>query len=148
MKDLICSVIAALCLCAVAADARDIKTLMLISNAMESLDVPPRPSGSVKFLFGTDQTPKGFKTITNQTLLKKVSLRQTSNVNACNQAFMSILSDFEQKAKAMGANAIVNVVSYYKRQQMSSATHFECHEGSGYMAVALKADFVIIPDSN
>src|ERR1043165_8873063 len=145
MRRLICSAIATMCLCAVETDARNITHMMLISNAMESLDVPEKPSGSIKLLFGTDKSPK-VKTITNQRLVRKVSLRASSNVTACNQAFMSILAAFEQKAKEMGANAVVNIVSSYGRQQMASATHFECHEGSGYMAVALRGDFVTITD--
>jgi hypothetical protein len=143
MKRLICSVIAAMCLCAVETDARNITHMMLISNAIESVDAPEKPSGSIKFLFGTDKPPK-VKTITNQRLIRKSSLRASSNVTACNQAFMSILTAFEQKAKEMGANAVVNIVSSYGRQQMASATHFECHEGSGYMAVALRGDFVTL----
>src|ERR1043165_1127604 len=145
MKALIWGALAAFCLSAVSADARNITHMMQISNAMESSDVPEKPSGSIKFVFGTDKAPK-VKTITNQRLVRKVSLRASNNVTACNQAFMSILAAFEQKAKEMGANAVVNIVSSYGRQQMASATHFECHEGSGYMAVALRGDFVTITD--
>ena len=145
MKGLITSVIATLCIFTATVDARNITHMMLISNAMESSDVPEKPSGSIKFVFGTDKAPK-VKTITNQRLVRKVSLRASNNVTACNQAFMSILAAFEQKAKEMGANAVVNIVSSYGRQQMASATHFECHEGSGYMAVALRGDFVTLSE--
>jgi hypothetical protein len=46
----------------------------------------------------------------------------------------------------MGANAVINIISYYKNVEVSSTTEFECHEGSGYMAVALKGDFVKMAD--
>ena len=91
MKALIWGALAAFCLSAVSADARNITHMMQISNAMESLDVPEKPSGSIKFVFGMDKPPK-VKTITNQRLVRKVSLRASSNLTACNQAFMSILA--------------------------------------------------------
>jgi uncharacterized protein YbjQ (UPF0145 family) len=48
----------------------------------------------------------------------------------------------EKRAKQLGANAVVNIVSYYKRIEMSSTTEFECHAGSVIAGVALKGDFV------
>jgi uncharacterized protein YbjQ (UPF0145 family) len=47
-------------------------------------------------------------------------------------------------AKQLGANAIVDTGSYYKKIEMSSPTQFECHEGTFTVAVALRGDFVTI----
>jgi len=49
-------------------------------------------------------------------------------------------------AKQLGANAIVDTVSYYKKVEMSSATQFECHEGTFTVGVALRGDFATVPD--
>ena len=40
-------------------------------------------------------------------------------------------------------NAVVNIISYYKKVEMSSATEFECHAGSG-AHVYLKGDLAKI----
>jgi len=37
----------------------------------------------------------------------------------------------QKRAKKLSANAVVNIISYYKKVEMSSATEFECHAGSG-----------------
>lgn len=133
-------------LTAISAEARNIVHLFPISEALESKDLPEKPSGSVKFFFTKEKSPKVAKTIRTETIDQKVSLRGNSNEKACNLAFMSVLMSFDKRAKEMGANAVVNIVSNYKRREMSSATHFECHEGSGYMAVALRGDFVTIDE--
>jgi hypothetical protein len=46
----------------------------------------------------------------------------------------------------LGANAVINIVSYYNKKVMSSATEFECHAGAIMAGVALKGNFVKIAD--
>ena len=52
----------------------------------------------------------------------------------------------ERRAQQLGANAVVNIVSYYKKDVMSSTTEFECHAGAIIAGVALKGDFVKIAE--
>jgi hypothetical protein len=48
-------------------------------------------------------------------------------------------------AKQLGANAVVNIASYFKNNTLSSATEFECHAGVS-AHVMLKGEFVKVPD--
>ena len=50
----------------------------------------------------------------------------------------------EQRAKELGANAVINIKSNYKKAEMSSETEYECHAGAIMAGVALKGDFVKI----
>jgi uncharacterized protein YbjQ (UPF0145 family) len=50
----------------------------------------------------------------------------------------------QNRAKKMGANAVINIVSYYNKETMSSITEFECRAGALMAGVALKGDFVKI----
>lgn len=52
----------------------------------------------------------------------------------------------EKRAKQLGANAVIDIASYYKKEIMSSATEFECHAGAVVADVALRAEFVKIAD--
>jgi uncharacterized protein YbjQ (UPF0145 family) len=52
----------------------------------------------------------------------------------------------EKRAKQLGANAVVNIVSYYRKDVMSSPTEFECHAGTVIAGVALRGEFVKIID--
>lgn len=122
------------------AGARNVKRLFPIAAAMDAKDLQPKLEGSTKLFFGKTKSPPGFKTVRTEIALGKVSLRGKSDDAACNSAFLTALSELEKRAKRQDANAIANIVSYYKRAEMSSATEFECHEGSGYMAVELRGD--------
>ena len=141
------STLGVICLVVGTVEGRNIKHLFLIAEALESKDMPEKPDGSIKFFFGNEKSPKPVKTIRSETITRKNSLRGNSDVMACNLAFMATLKFFEKRAKELGANAVVNIASKYGRSpEMSSPTHFECHEGSGYMAVALRGDFVTLSD--
>jgi hypothetical protein len=128
------------------ADARNIKRLLRIAAAMEAKDLEPKLDGSTKLFFGKAKSPGGLKTLRTEITLGKVSLRGKSEETACNSAFLSALADLQKRAKQHDGNAVVNIVSYYKRAEMSSTTEFECHEGSGYMAVELRGDLVKLAD--
>ena len=48
----------------------------------------------------------------------------------------------QTRADSEGANAVVNIVSYYKKNVFSSPTEYECHAGAFVTGVALKGMFV------
>ena len=144
MKNRICLAIAAgLCVATASpAHARNIKRLLPISAAMEAKDLQPKLDGSTKLSFGKAKSADGTRTVRTEVTLGKVNLRGKSEDAACNSAFLTALAELQSRAKRYNADAVVNIVSYYKRAEMSSATEFECHEGSGYMAVELRGDLV------
>jgi len=128
------------------ANGRDIKRHLPIGAALEAKDLQPKIDGSMKMSFGKETTREGLKPLRNDVAIGKERFRGKSNDSACNSAFLSALVELQKRAKQFGANAVVNIVSYYKKVEMSSTTEYECHEGSGYMAVALRGDFVKIAD--
>ena len=75
----------------------------------------------------------------------KAHTRRTDDAKACNLAFVAALIEFEKYAKKAGANAVVNVVSYYKNVEMASATELECHAGAAAHAI-LRGDLVKLAD--
>ncbi len=50
----------------------------------------------------------------------------------------------QKRAKELGANAVVNIVSNYDNVEYASEAEFECHAGGIMAGVALKGDFVRI----
>jgi uncharacterized protein YbjQ (UPF0145 family) len=97
-------------------------------------------------VFGKEAGRDGVRVLGGDATLGRTNTRGKSVETACNAAFVSALVELQKRAKQLGANAVVNIISYYKKVEMSSTTEFECHEGSGYMAVSLKGDFVKIGD--
>lgn len=128
------------------ADGRDIIRYLPIAAAIEATDLLPKIDASIETVLGKETAREGLKTVRTEVALGKVSTRGKSNETACNSAFISALGELQKRAMQAGASAVVNIVSYYKRVEMSSTTDFECHEGSGYMAIALRGDFVKVAD--
>jgi len=115
--------------------ARDDKNILPIKTALESTDVREKPDGSVKFFFGKQSTPPIITNLGNHSPHGKANTRRTHDEKACNAAFLAALVDFQKRAKKVGANAVVNIVSYYKKVEMSSTTEFECHAGAAAHAI-------------
>jgi uncharacterized protein YbjQ (UPF0145 family) len=53
---------------------------------------------------------------------------------------------FQRRAAQLGANAVVNIHSYYDKQDISSDTSFQCRDGFMMTGVALRGDFVKLAD--
>lgn len=147
MKMKTCLIAAALgtsLLSTVPAFARDTKLMMPIEAAMADNNARGRLGDSVKFYFGNQATPKVLeRLVIDQTSQKTNSFGKTPE-RSCNWAFLSAMLQLQKRALAVGANAVVNIVSNYGNVPMSSDTEFECHDGAIMSGVALKGEFVKI----
>ena len=140
-------IIAAFMLATVApSSARDTKYMLPIAAALETKDAREKLDGSVKFFFGSQETPKILTKLATDVTNLKTNAVGKSDEKACNWVFLSAMMQLEKRAKELGANAVVNIVSYYQKNVVSSATEFECHAGAVIAGVALKGDFVKIEE--
>jgi uncharacterized protein YbjQ (UPF0145 family) len=127
------------------ADGRNVKYLVPISAALESTDAGDKPDGSIKFFFDAQETPKIVAKVGSDAQYRKSTTRGTSDELACKRAFLSALVALEKRAKETGANAVVNIVSYFRKLETRSTTEFECHAGAS-AGVGLRGDFVNIAE--
>ena len=125
------------------AHARDDKYLLPIKAALEATEARDKPDGSISFFFAKQETPQVLSKLGNYVVHRRIGTRPADDEKNCKAAFMLALVDLQNRAKKLSANAVVNIVSYYKKVEMASATEFECHAGSG-AHVFLKGDFVKI----
>lgn len=148
MKKIVSSaiIVSAVLAASLPAYARDTMHMLPIASAIEVKDAQEKLDGSVKFYFGDQQTPKVLAQFGDEVSNRKTNAFGKADVTACNWAFLSALVAFEKKAKALGANAVVNIRSFYKKNEVSSQAEFECHAGGIVAGVALKGDFVKIED--
>lgn len=143
-KTIVTAAIMAAAFAAMPAQARDTKLMLPLAAAMADNDAQGRLGDTVKFYFGSQKTPQVLKQLgTDQTSQKTNSFGKSAE-KACNWAFLSAMLRLQARAKELGANAVVNIVSNYKNVEMSSETEFECHDGAMMTGVALKGDFVTI----
>lgn len=131
---------------AFSAQARDTEYKLPIEDGLNTKDAEAKLSGSVKFYFADQKHPAVLEKLATDVSNRKTNSFGKSDELACNWAFLSALLAFETRAKQLGANAVINIVSYYKKDTMSSTDKFECHAGAFVAGVALKGDFVKIAD--
>jgi len=60
---------------------------------------------------------------------------------ACRWVALSALRALQDGAKSRGANAVVDIVSYYKKNEFKSTTSYECYAGAILAGVALKGTY-------
>jgi hypothetical protein len=108
---------------------------MALPEASQQLD------GSVKFYFGDQATPKVLEKMSEDVSNKKTNGVGKDDQFGCKWAALSALKALQDKAKQLGANAVINVTSYYKRQVYKSSTEFECHAGSIVIGVTLRGTY-------
>lgn len=142
MKKIISTMVVLGAVMAPSAQAADNKNMMSIEAAMAANGAQERLGDSVKFYFGNQPTPKVLKKLGSDTTSQKTNAFGKSNEKACNWVFLSNMLSLQKRAKALGANAIINIVSNYGHVENSSKTEFECHTGAIMAGVAFKADFV------
>ncbi len=59
----------------------------------------------------------------------------------CRWAALSALLALQEDAKRHGANAVVDIVSYYKKDTFSNANEYECHAGAVIIGVTFKGSY-------
>jgi uncharacterized protein YbjQ (UPF0145 family) len=125
------------------AHARNVKYMLPIAAALED----GKLDGSVKLYFGTQAAPAAAQKFANITSNGKGLIQDRSDLGACKAAFAEALQGLLQNAKGIGANAIVNIASSFKKgPQTTSAAEFECHAGTSTAHVTLTGDIIKTAD--
>jgi hypothetical protein len=95
----------------------------------------------VKFFFGNQPAPAGQK-ITEYIANDRQHFHGLSDEGACRATLISALAEMRDHAIREGGDAVVGIVSYFRRQTFSSPTDFECHAGSNGVFVSLLGNIV------
>lgn len=124
--------------------ARDTVLHLPLADVLAMPEAQAQLDGSVKFfLAGADHPPVQKKVGTDVTNKKTNGVGKPDDV-ACRWVALSALIALQQSAKQRGANAVVNLASYYKKRPYESSTDYECHAGAVIVGVALKGDYAVI----
>ncbi|MEY9332135.1 hypothetical protein ABH911_002446 [Pseudomonas protegens] len=104
-----------------------------------------RLDGSVSFyLAGNPHPPLLRVQVTELATNKKTNAFNKSDIDACEWALQSALITLQAAAKRVGANAVTNIVSYYKHHVRKDLNTYECHAGVLMAGVALRGDLVYL----
>jgi hypothetical protein len=124
--------------------ASDDVYMLPISDALATQDAKDRLDGSVKFYFGDASHPAVQRTLGKFVTNQKTNGFLKTDLTACSWVFLSGLLEFQKKAQQVGANAVINIHSYYKKEDVSNETQIPCHKGALIAGIALRGDFVKI----
>lgn len=105
-----------------------------------------RLDGSVKFyLIGNG--PQGTQQLLRRGVISDLKTNgfNKSDQRSCEWVLQSNLIKLQADAKRVGANAVVNIVSYYDQRVRKDLNTYECRAGIFVTRVALRGDLVRLP---
>ncbi len=124
------------------AEARDDRSMYSIESAMNTSNAKAKLNKGITFRFGDQSHGKIVSNKGNFQANKKTNAFNKSDKEACEHVFLSAMISLQDRAVKEGANAVVNIKSFYKKNEVSSATEFECGAGNVVAGVTLMGDVV------
>lgn len=124
--------------------SRDSQYYFSIEDAMQSADFKERLDPTIRFYFGDQKHPEPLKLLGRFTSNKKTNAFNKTDEAACQWVLLSALLSFQDRVRAEGGNAIINLNSYYKKNTFKSSTQYECHAGALMAGVALSGEVVTL----
>ncbi|EPC01160.1 hypothetical protein L861_11335 [Litchfieldella anticariensis FP35 = DSM 16096] len=124
--------------------ARDTTHMLSIEEAMNTPAARERLDPNIRFFFA--DTPHGEVVAEHGNFVtnKKTNAFNKTDEEACRWVMLSALISLQDRVKAEGGNAVINIESFYKRHPMTSRTEYECHAGALMAGVALRGDVVTL----
>jgi hypothetical protein len=137
---------AAFMLCAMIASspARATNEIVMvdIDGAMSTPDAKEKLDGTVKFYFGSAPHAAVLHKYGQFVSNKKANGFLRDDALGCGRAFLSALISFQAKAHKVGGDAVINIHSYYQKQEENIGKEVPCHSGGLMDGVALRGDIV------
>jgi uncharacterized protein YbjQ (UPF0145 family) len=122
--------------------ASDNVFMLQVSDGMASPDLEGKLDPSIHYYFGDAPHPAIVKTFDDYVTNQKTNGFNKTDRKACEWVFSSAMIELDKRARDLGANAVVNIRSFYKKDTYSSATQVECHNGFLITGITLKGTFV------
>ncbi|MDR0700908.1 MAG: hypothetical protein LBF61_00630 [Azoarcus sp.] len=125
--------------------ARDTQHFLDFQSVVDKALAEGHLDGTVKFYLKGQNIPgKVVQTFPEARSSKKTNAANKSDEAACEWALRSVLISFQDNAKKRGANAIIDLVSFYNQKEYTSPAQFECHAGAILAGVAMKGKAAIV----
>lgn len=135
------ALVLSVCMAAGLAHARDDAMMLPLAAVVEQGLASGKLDGSVKFYLSGAATPAVASELGDNVSNKKTNSVGKSDLDACNWAALSALIAFQNSARQKGADAVVDMHSFYKRTVVKDAVNYECHAGSIMAGVTLQGTY-------
>lgn len=124
--------------------ARDDRNRYSIEEAMNIAGAKEKLDRGYTYRFGDQSHGRIVTNHGNFMSNKKTNAFGKSDKEACQWAFLSAMLSFQDRITQSGGNAVVNIQSYYKKNEFSSTTEFECGNGAVIAGVTFTGDVVTL----
>ncbi|CAN5695326.1 phosphoribosylglycinamide formyltransferase [soil metagenome] len=124
--------------------ARDVEYTLLMDEVLRMPAAQRELDGSVRFyLSGQDHAPTVLR---HSEAIVRGNIRGAGEheIESCKRAALKALVTYQEQARKMGANAVVDIVSYFKNVPYMSRSQYECHAGSSTVVVVFKGSYAKI----
>jgi len=126
--------------------ARDTVLHIPFADVLAMPEAKDKLDPNFKFFLDGQATPTVVKRFSTGVSNPKTNGFGKSDEFGCKWAALSALISLQNSAKREGANAVVDMVSYYKKNEYKSAVDIECHAGAIIIGVALRGTYAQIAE--
>ena len=138
------AVIGLCALSAFPAMAADNIYMLSIADTLASSRAEGKLDDTVKFYFGATPHPAVLRSFGDFMTNEKTNSVFKSDHKSCSWVFLSAVMKLQERAHKLGANAVINIHSFYDKVDLSNDTQVPCHVGAIVAGIALKGDFVTV----
>lgn len=123
------------------AGARNVEYTLALDEVLRMPEAESELDGQVRFyLSGQSHSPIVLRH-SEEVVTAKIRGAGEEEIETCKRAALKALVEYQRKARKMGANAIVDLVSYFDEKVFISPAQFECHAGSRTVVVVFKGSY-------
>jgi len=136
---------------AVSGKAADRTVYIPLEAAVQAAQAAGKIDGSVKFyLADAGPTEEQIAQVLRRDIVtnKKTNAVFKGDKSTSLHVAQSAVIALHNAAQKAGADAVTNIVSYYRKQEYRSTTDIECHAGATVTGVALKGDLVKLKEAS
>jgi len=123
-------------------EARNEVLRFSIEEALAQQGADSRLDDSIRLFFGDQAVPAIERKLGTFTANKKTNGFNKSDMEACNWTFLAAMMSLQKRAAREGGNAVVNIQSFYRKSEFSSASEFECGAGTFVVGITMVGEVV------
>lgn len=124
--------------------ARDTIENYSVSDTMALEQSKSILGNDISFYFGNTEHPPILKSYVEFRTNNKTNAFNKTDKEACQWVFLSAMKELRNKARSLGANAVINIKSNYRDNLTISDNTFQCGAGALIAGVALVGDVVTL----
>lgn len=128
----------------VAVQARDDHLVFDIDAFLERADVQQRLGNEVKFFFADQDAGPVLQKFEELQSNKKTNAFNKTDEEACQWALLSAMLSLKKAALNRGGNAVINIYSFYKKNEFRSQTQYQCGAGTFAAGVTMRGSPVVL----